>query len=55
MPTATPLSLVLFTRLPRPGRAKTRLIPALGAEGAAELQRRMTVLAGPSCVTSSSC
>lgn len=45
MPTVTPLSLVLFTRLPRPGQAKTRLIPALGAEGAAELQRQMTRLA----------
>ena len=45
MPAATPLSLVLFTRLPQAGRAKTRLIPALGAEGAAELQRQMTRLA----------
>ena len=45
MPAATTLSLVLFTRLPRPGLAKTRLIPALGAEGAAELQRQMTRLA----------
>ncbi len=34
--------LVVFTRYPTPGRTKTRLIPALGAEGAAELQRRMT-------------
>jgi hypothetical protein len=44
MPTAMPLSLVLFTRLPQPGHAKTRLIPALGAGGAAELQRQMTRL-----------
>lgn len=33
--------LVLFTRVPRPGHAKTRLIPALGAEGAARLQWRL--------------
>jgi len=40
----TPTSLVVFTRFPEAGRAKTRLIPALGPEGAAELQRRMTRL-----------
>ena len=34
--------LILFTRLPQPGMAKTRLIPRLGPEGAAELQRAMT-------------
>jgi uncharacterized protein len=34
--------LVLFARFPTPGRAKTRLIPALGAEGAADLHRRLT-------------
>jgi uncharacterized protein len=34
--------LVLFARYPTPGRAKTRLIPALGAEGAAALHRRLT-------------
>ena len=38
----TPPRLVLFTRYPQPGLAKTRLIPALGAEGAAELHRRLT-------------
>lgn len=37
-----PNRLVLFTRFPRPGHAKTRLIPRLGPEGAAELQRAMT-------------
>ncbi len=31
--------LILFARPPLPGRAKTRLIPALGAEGAARLYR----------------
>lgn len=34
--------LILFTRYPEPGRTKTRLIPALGAKGAAALQRRMS-------------
>jgi hypothetical protein len=34
--------LILFGRYPIPGKTKTRLIPALGALGAAELQRRLT-------------
>ena len=34
--------LVLFTRYPEPGRAKTRLIPALGPNGASDLQKNMT-------------
>ncbi|HIK11370.1 MAG TPA: TIGR04282 family arsenosugar biosynthesis glycosyltransferase [Oscillatoriaceae cyanobacterium M33_DOE_052] len=34
--------LIIFTRYPEPGKAKTRLIPALGAEGAARLHRRLT-------------
>ena len=34
--------LVLFTRYPEPGQAKTRLIAALGAQGAANLHRRLT-------------
>ncbi len=34
--------IILFTRYPVPGRAKTRLIPAIGAKGAAALQQRMT-------------
>lgn len=34
--------VVLFTRYPEPGRAKTRLIPALGDEGAARLHRTLT-------------
>ncbi|MBU0680472.1 MAG: TIGR04282 family arsenosugar biosynthesis glycosyltransferase [Proteobacteria bacterium] len=33
---------IIFSRYPRPGASKTRLIPYLGAEGAADLQRRMT-------------
>lgn len=50
--------LVVFTRYPRAGRTKTRLIPELGAEGAARLHREMTGhtlstaerFAGPACV-----
>lgn len=34
--------LIVFTRYPEPGITKTRLIPALGAVGAATLQRQMT-------------
>jgi len=34
--------LILFTRFPLAGRAKTRLIPRFGPAGAAELQREMT-------------
>jgi len=34
--------IILFTRYPAPGKAKTRLIPRLGPEKAALLQRRMT-------------
>jgi rSAM/selenodomain-associated transferase 2/rSAM/selenodomain-associated transferase 1 len=33
--------LIVFTRYPEPGRNKTRLIPALGAVGAARLHDRM--------------
>ncbi|MEL6902326.1 MAG: TIGR04282 family arsenosugar biosynthesis glycosyltransferase [Cyanobacteria bacterium J06606_4] len=34
--------LLLFLRYPQPGHTKTRLIPALGADGAARLQRQMS-------------
>ncbi|HYX36226.1 MAG TPA: TIGR04282 family arsenosugar biosynthesis glycosyltransferase [Oligoflexus sp.] len=37
--------IIIFAKAPVPGFAKTRLIPALGAEGAAELARRMLLLA----------
>ena len=43
MKNQTPLSrLIIFTRYPEPGKTKTRLISALGPEGAADLQRQMT-------------
>ncbi len=34
--------LIIFTRFPEPHKAKARLIPALGPEGAARLQRDLT-------------
>jgi len=37
-----PRHLIVFTRYPEPGRAKTRLIPALGAARASELHGEMT-------------
>jgi uncharacterized protein len=36
-----PVRIVIFAKAPQPGFAKTRLIPALGAQGAADLARRM--------------
>lgn len=33
--------IIVFAKAPQPGFAKTRLIPALGEQGAAELARRM--------------
>lgn len=37
-----PPRLVLFARYPTAGAAKTRLIPALGPEGAAQVHRQLT-------------
>lgn len=37
-----PAILVLFAKFPLPGFAKTRLIPALGADGAARVHRHLT-------------
>jgi len=34
--------LIIFTRYPVPGKTKTRMIPALGEQGAADLHSRMT-------------
>lgn len=34
--------IIIFTRFPKPGKTKTRLIPVFGEEGAADLQRCMT-------------
>jgi rSAM/selenodomain-associated transferase 2/rSAM/selenodomain-associated transferase 1 len=42
MPQGSRKRLILFTRYPEPGTTKTRMIPKLGVEGAAELQRQMT-------------
>jgi rSAM/selenodomain-associated transferase 1 len=41
MPPLNTPRLVVFAKAPQPGLAKTRLIPALGAEGAAKLARCM--------------
>ena len=38
-----PPEIAVFARAPQAGAAKTRLIPALGAAGAARLQRRLTL------------
>ncbi len=40
--TNTRRRLIIFTRYPEAGKTKTRLIPTLGGEGAANLQRAMT-------------
>ena len=37
-----PDRIIIFCRYPVPGRSKTRLIPALGPVGAADLHRRLT-------------
>jgi hypothetical protein len=42
IPATTRERLIVFSRYPEPGKTKTRLIPVLGAEGAATLQRKMT-------------
>ncbi|OLP17396.1 hypothetical protein BST81_16505 [Leptolyngbya sp. 'hensonii'] len=34
--------LIIFTRYPEAGKAKTRLIPAIGPQGAADLHRQLT-------------
>ncbi len=42
LPDSPKQHLIIFTRYPEAGKTKTRLIPALGTVGAANLQRQMT-------------
>ncbi len=42
MPIPDKKKLIVFTRYPETGTTKTRLIPLLGAKGAADLHRKMT-------------
>ncbi|NET73210.1 MAG: glycosyltransferase [Sphaerospermopsis sp. SIO1G2] len=42
LPIVTKKHIVIFTRYPEAGKTKTRMIPALGEEGAANLQKQMT-------------
>jgi rSAM/selenodomain-associated transferase 1 len=42
MPPLKTERLIVFTRFPVAGKTKTRLIPTLGEQGAADLQRQMT-------------
>lgn len=42
LPPSAQNNLIIFTRYPEPGKTKTRLIPTLGEEGAAILQRQLT-------------
>ena len=35
-------TLIVFSRYPEPGKTKTRMIPALGAKGAAKLQKKLS-------------
>jgi len=44
------VQVAVMAKAPLPGYAKTRLIPALGAAGAARLQRQFTVRAVKTCV-----
>lgn len=48
-------ALAIFARAPQPGQAKTRLIPLLGAEGAARLQARLIELALAKAATLPDC
>lgn len=41
-PSSRLIELIIFTKYPEPGTTKTRLIPAIGSENAALLQKQMT-------------
>src|SRR5207253_68059 len=41
LPPPEPIGVAILTKAPIPGLAKTRLVPALGREGAARLQSRL--------------
>jgi len=45
-------TVMIFARAPLPGRAKTRLVPRLGAWGAAKLQARLTERAARTALAS---
>jgi uncharacterized protein len=45
MPSTEPVTIAILAKAPIPGLAKTRLIPALGAHGAAMLQEALTARA----------
>ncbi len=55
MPAVRPERLIIFTRYPEPGKTKTRMIPALGTQGAARLQRQMTEHIVATAATINSC
>lgn len=38
---SSPRAIAVFAKVPQPGAVKTRLIPAIGADAAAQLQRRL--------------
>lgn len=42
-PAVAPAAVAVMAKAPQPGQAKTRLIPALGARGAARVQRRFAL------------
>ena len=42
MPSDSPVAIAILAKAPVPGRANTRLIPAIGAHAAAVLQERLT-------------
>ena len=51
-PVIEPVAIAILAKAPQPGFAKTRLIPALGADGAAALQARMAAHAVKTASTS---